>query len=122
MKSLGYLVFVSLAIVIMGWAVARWWSVRKRHSDADNLPTIPASEIAHPGSTPAPAPATLREDTPRETLERALRRGDKALENLESPSLPFLDTAPLTHQNPEPARINPADRKQTPTDAPANRQ
>src|SRR5215203_5300644 len=107
-----------LVFVIVGWVVARWWNARKRRFDSDKLPTIPASEIVHPGSGPAPAPETGSKHTPREILERALRRGDKALGNLEGSSLPFLDTAPLAHQEPEQAGINTADGKQTPSDAP----
>jgi hypothetical protein len=62
-------------------------------------------------------------DTPQEIVERALRRGDKALENLQGASLPFLDTSPLPHQHhPEKAEINSADGKQTPSNAPSNRQ
>ena len=108
-----FLTFLILVVVIAGWAVARWWSERKQRSDSDKLPTIPASEIVTPGSSPAPAPVTGPKHTPQEVLERALRRGDKALENLEGPSLPFLDTSPLAHQNhPE---IDTADGKQPPS-------
>ena len=123
-----FLPFLIFVFVIAGWTVARWWSVRKQQSDADKLPTIPASEIVHPGGTPTPAPVTGPKHTPQEVLERALRRGDKALENLEGPSLPFLDTRPLAHQDhPE---IDTADGKQTPsadgkhapTDGPSNRE
>src|SRR5215203_2122573 len=111
-----------LVFVIVGWVVARWWNVRKRRFDSDKLPTIPASEIVHPGSSPAPAPVAEPKHTPQEILERALRRGDKALENLEGQSLPFLDTSPLAHRAPEQGEINPANGKQTPTDAPSNRE
>ena len=123
MKILSHPAFLILVFVIVGWAVARWWNVRKRRFDSDNLPTIPASEIVHPGSSPAPAPVPGPKHTPQEVVERALRRGDKALENLEGPSLPFLDTSPLSHQDhPEQAKPNTADGKQTPSDAPSNRQ
>jgi len=108
-----FLAFLILVFVTVGLAVARWRYVRKQRSASDTLPSIPASEIAHPGSGPAPAPATVSKDTPQEVVERALRRGDKALENLQGPSLPFLDTAPLAHQEPEQAEINTADGKQT---------
>ena len=108
-----FLAFLILVFVIVGFAVARWRYLRKQRSDSANLPTIPASEIVHPGSSPAPAPVTAPKHTPQEVVERALRRGDKALENLQGPSLPFLDTAPLAHQEPEQAEINTADGKQT---------
>jgi hypothetical protein len=97
-ELLSHPVFVVLVFVIAGLAVAAWWYVRKQRSESDELPTIPASEITRPGSTPAPAPVTGPKHAPQEVLERALRRGDKALENLEGPSLPFLDTSPLSHQ------------------------
>ena len=123
MKILSHPAFLIWVFVIVGWAVARWWYVRKQRSDSDKLPTIPASEIAHPGSTPAPASVTGLKHTPQEVLERALRRGDKALGNLEGSSLPFLDTSPLSHQDhPEQAETNTAEGKQTPNDAPSNRQ
>ena len=123
MKFLSHPAFLILVFVIAGWAVARWWSVRKRRSDSDKLPTIPASEIVHPGSSPAPAPVTAPKHTPQEVVERALRRGDKALGSIEGSSLPFLDTSPLTHQDqPEIDTADwkhtpSADGKQTPTDA-----
>jgi len=116
-----FLAFLILVFVIVGFVVARWRYVRKQRSASDTLPSIPPSEIAHPGSGPAPAPRTGSKHTPQEIVERALRRGDKALENLQGPSLPFLDTAPLAHQEPEQAEINTADGKQTPTDAPSKR-
>jgi hypothetical protein len=62
-----------------------------------------------------------RKHTPREILQRALRRGDKALGNIEGSSLPFLDTAPLTHHDPEKAEIDTADGKQAASDASSNR-
>ena len=125
MEILSHPVFLILVFVIVGWAgwaAARWWNVRKRRSDSDKLPTIPASEIVHPGSSPAPAPVPGPKHTPQEVIERALRRGDKALENLEGPSLPFLDTSPLAHQQPKQAEINSADGKQTPSDKSSDRQ
>jgi len=121
-KILSHPIFLVLLFVIAGLAVARWWYVRKQRSDSDELPTIPASGIARPGRTPTPAPVPGRKHTPQEILQRALRRGDKALGNIEGSSLPFLDTAPLTHQEPEQAEINTADGKQAPSDAPSNRQ
>jgi len=115
-----FLAFLILVFVIVGFAVARWRYVRKQRSDSANLPTIPASEIVHPGSSPAPAPVTAPKHTPQEVVERALRRGDKALGSIEGSSLPFLDTSPLAHQDhPE---SDTADGKQTPSDAPSKRE
>ena len=122
MDVLTHPVLLILVFVIAGLGVAAWWYVRKHRSDSDELPTIPASEITHPSSTPARAGVPSKKHTPREILQRALRRGDKALGTLESSSLPFLDTSPLTHQDhPEQAEIETGEGKQTSNDAPSNR-
>ena len=90
--------FLAVVSVSAGFAAAAWWYVRRQRSKLDELPTIPASEIARPGSAPAALPTPRSKHTPREVVQRALRRGDKALGRIEGSSLPFLDTSPLSHQ------------------------
>ena len=105
MKTLSHPAFLTcliLAFVILASAVARWRYVRKQRSASDALPTIPASEMAHPpGTIPTAGPVMGPAHALQESLERALRRGDKALGFIEGSSLPFLDTAPLTHHQPK---------------------
>jgi len=98
MKVLSHPAFLIVVFVLAGLAAAAWWYVRRQRSKLIELPTIPGSEITRPGSTSLPTPTASRKHTPREVVQRALRRGDKALESIES-SLPFLDTSPLTHQD-----------------------
>jgi hypothetical protein len=97
-EFLAHPVFLISVFALAGVGVTAWRYVRRQRSDREGLPTIPSPEITLPGSTHAPAPEPSRKHTPRETVERALRRGDKALGSIEGSSLPFLDTSPLTHQ------------------------
>ena len=97
MEFLSHPLFLAFLFVLAGLGVA-WWYVRKRRVDLNKLPTIPASEFTRPGINPVPASRPARKHTPRDIVQRALRRGDKALGRIEGSSLPFLDTSPLTHQ------------------------
>jgi hypothetical protein len=121
MEILSHPVLLGLAFVIAGGAVAKWWFVRKQRADLDDLPTIRGSDITRPGKTPAPPAAPIRKHTPREVVQRALRRGDRALGSIEGSALPFLDTSPLTHLE-EQAELNTPDRKPTANNAQLDRQ
>ena len=106
------LVVVAVLAVLAGLAAAAWWYVWRQRSKLDALPSIPPSEIARPGITPAALPTPSRKHTPREVVQRALRRGDKALGRIEGSSLPFLDTSPLSHQE-EQFKVGTVEAKQT---------
>jgi len=112
MKVLSHPAFLTVVSLLAGLAAAAWWFVRKQRSHLNELPTIPGSEIARPGSTSAALPTPRSKHTPLEVVQRALRRGDKALGSIEGPSLPFLDTSPLSHQE-EDVGTDPAKGKHT---------
>ena len=112
MKVLSHPVFLVVVSVLAGLAAAAWWYVRKQRSKLNELPTISPPEIARPGSTPAALPRPRSKHTPREVVQRALRRGDKALGSIEGSSLPFLDTSPLSHQE-EQVEVGTAEARHT---------
>ena len=107
-------IFLVAVSVLAGLVAASWWYVRRQRLKLDELPSIPPSEIARPGSTSPPAglPTPRSKHTPREVVQRALRRGDKALGRIEGSSLPFLDTSPLSHQE-EQFEVGTVEAKQT---------
>ena len=123
MKLLRDPVVLTLAFAIAALIVVGWWYGRKhKRSHPDEMPTIPAPEIAVPSRSAADAPIRLKKHTTQEILKRALRRGDKALgTNIEDSSLPFLDTSPLTHRD-QKAEVNTAGGEQTARNAPSDRQ
>jgi hypothetical protein len=122
-QLLGDPIFLALAFAIAGLVVAGWWY--RRRKKRPEMSKIPASDITRPGTTAAPPPIPSKKHTytPREVLKRALRRGDKALgTNIEDSSLPFLDTSPLTHRDPDQAEINTFAGKPPVRNAPSDRQ
>jgi hypothetical protein len=91
------LAFVAASVVLAAYATSRHLRTR-----ALKKPSRPALESQDSGAVPAPisipsgAPANTKDSLT--IVKEALRQGDSAAADTDGPSLPFLDTSPLTYQ------------------------